>query len=405
MIGTISKKQDARGYWSFQYKDDDKVIRRVKNRDRNALDKERSSMVNNPLSIRTTVATRMIQDIWTKPINKGQPAGEILSKVGLKPLSKKHLDDGWISLCKYNYLDKPLKDYDIAWFTTGNLSTMSDLMADDTDITLSVQKKIWDVLGKIFSIAHRSGILEVNTLKGVEKKVFTKKLEQKKANKKAPDIVAGTPVEAIELLTAMKNNAYKKGLMFDYTWMEFAAETAVRVNESFAAVIADINFEKQYIMIDKNLTYDLKIVGSVKSGKQREISLSDNLTKILKDWINYMRTNGLKNPKGLLFPSQNGTYMSARNFNQRNLARATKEINPDIKVTPHDFRNFNNSMNTLVGMPVEERMALLGHGDAKTNAIYNKEKGWINRADKISQANNLSNVITLKSGRNNLIGS
>jgi site-specific recombinase XerD len=133
--------------------------------------------------------------------------------------------------------------------------------------------------------------------------------------------------------------------------------------------------------------------------------LSDNLTKILKDWINYMRTNGLKNPKGLLFPSQNGTYMSARNFNQRNLARATKEINPDIKVTPHDFRNFNNSMNTLVGMPVEERMALLGHGDAKTNAIYNKEKGWINRADKISQANNLSNVITLKSGRNNLIGS
>ena len=406
MIGKISKKPDARGYWYFQYKDSEGALRRVKNRDRAALDKQRSSMVANPLSmINNKVATRVIRDIWSKPIKKDLQSGEVLSMVGLKKLSKKHLDDGYKLICKYNYLKKPLCDYDVAWFTSGNLSAMSDWMAEDPDLTLSNQKKIWDVLGKIFGIAHRYEMIENNPIIGVQKNVYKRKLKQHKANQKPPDIVAGSPMDALELLAALKNNAYQKGRIFDYTWMEFAAETAVRVNESFAAEIKDINFDKQYIMIDKNLTYIYQEVGSVKSGKQREISLSDNLVKILKSWIKYMEVNGLKNPKGLLFPNTKGGYMSAGNFNNRNLTRAIKEIDPKLKITPHDFRNLNNSMNTLLGMPVEDRMQLLGHGDKKTNAIYNKEQGWINRQDKINQANNLSDLISLKNGANNLIGS
>jgi len=406
MIGIISKKPDARGYWSFQYKDSDRSIRRIKNKDRAALDKERSYMISNPLSvINNKVATRIIKDIWKKPPKKDMPTGEVTAKLGLKILSKKHLDDGFKLMSEYKYLDKKLCEYDVAWFTSGNLSAMSDWMAEDPEVTLSNQKKIWDVLGKIFGLAHRGEMIENNPIQGVQKNVYKKKLEQHKSNKKPPDIVAGSPTDALELLAALKNNAYKKGRMFDYTWMEFATETAVRVNESFAAEINDINFDKQFIMIDKNLTYDFNFVGSVKSGKQREISLSDNLAQILKSWIKYMQTNGMKNPKGLLFPNQKGGYMSARNFNQRNLKRAMDEIDPNLKITPHDFRNLNNSMNTLIGMPIEDRMKLLGHGDKKTNAIYNKEQGWINRQDKINQANELSNLISLKKLGNNLIGS
>jgi integrase len=105
---------------------------------------------------------------------------------------------------------------------------------------------------------------------------------------------------------------------------------------------------------------DLKTIGSI-----RDIPLSEQVNKLLRQQYRYLESVGLPN-KGqtLMFPDSTGGVIDPHNF-RRALRKIARDAGIKQDVTPHMFRH-SAATGNLREKPLAEVSALLGHANKKT---------------------------------------
>lgn len=147
-----------------------------------------------------------------------------------------------------------------------------------------------------------------------------------------------------------------------YPYFLFLARTGVRLGESLAVQVSDIDFDEQVVVIDK--AYSKARLETPKDGESREVDLSQQLVNVLKKMISDRRQRCFASGKpmpSLLFPTQDGGVMNRAHVWRamvRTLKRAglpTREIveGEEIKAaeekfkvrfSPHSFRYVLSSL-------------------------------------------------------------
>lgn len=160
--------------------------------------------------------------------------------------------------------------------------------------------------------------------------------------------------------------------------------TGVRLGELLALNLTDLHLHQKnnrsFVSISKNI---VRVQTYSEEGKKtelicqdmpksddsiREIDLSEEMVVLLESWLITLRRSQKPNPKGLLFPTRNGTYVDPRHI-QKRVAAVSKRC--ELKgIHPHTLRH------TFATRLVENHVALtvvkdlLGHASVKTTERY-----------------------------------
>lgn len=107
--------------------------------------------------------------------------------------------------------------------------------------------------------------------------------------------------------------------------------------------------------------------GSLKAGKRRRnVPITRELAESLAALVG---TSQFQDPEGPLFSSRNGTPVDAHNIANRFFRPLAKKLG--FPVTWHAFRRAHSSFaGELEGLPIEDRIANMGHGDARMTLYY-----------------------------------
>jgi integrase len=165
-----------------------------------------------------------------------------------------------------------------------------------------------------------------------------------------------------------------------YPYFLFLARTGVRLGESLAAEVGDINFTDRVITIDK--AYSKGTVQLPKDGESRDVDLSKQLVEVLKAMLAERRQQcfaGGKTMPELLFPTENGGVMN-RTHIWRAILRTLKKAQLDLHFSPHSFRHTFASQLLQLGESPAYVQRQLGHSSIKmTVDTYGK---WLPSGNK-----------------------
>ena len=154
--------------------------------------------------------------------------------------------------------------------------------------------------------------------------------------------------EAEKFLTTVATGDSDKDIR-DFVIMNLVINTGLRINET-------LSLTPMMIKRSGNLRY-LDIMG--KGRKQREITLTDNVFDMLKD---YIEQNDIKKDEKIFT-------ITARTV-ERNMKNYLNKAKMDSKYTPHKLRHTYATMMYGAGVPVEQISEYLGHESINTTMNF-----------------------------------
>ncbi|MBS6954798.1 MAG: tyrosine-type recombinase/integrase [Enterocloster asparagiformis] len=174
------------------------------------------------------------------------------------------------------------------------------------------------------------------------------------------------------------------------------ADTGIRRGELFGIRWSAISFERNEILINRNIqrVKNLGLFADTPKGRRsRTIHISDEMASLLKAYKNYQENelayieNPAYNKEGYLFIQENGTVMDPNSLNIWTKKFETAEGLPHIY--PHKFRHSQASILLYSGIDIVTVAARLGHNQTSTTTdIYGHvlQKADQHASDMIAQA-------------------
>jgi integrase len=167
-----------------------------------------------------------------------------------------------------------------------------------------------------------------------------------------------------------------------YPYFLFLARTGVRLGESVAVEVDDIDFNKRVVTINK--AYSKGTIQLPKDGEAREVDLSKQLVEALKGMLLERRQKcfaaGKPMPK-LLFPTENGGVMNKFHI-WRAIMQTLKKAKLDVHFSAHSFRHTFASQLLQIGESPAYVQRQLGHSSIKmTVDTYGK---WLPAGNKVA---------------------
>jgi integrase len=173
-----------------------------------------------------------------------------------------------------------------------------------------------------------------------------------------------------------------------YPYFLFLARTGLRLGESLAAEIGDVNFASRLIIVNK--AYSGGTIQLPKDGEAREVDLSKQLMDVLNAMLAERRRRYFEAGKPmpmLLFPSINGGVMNKYHI-WRAIQQTLKKAKLDLHFSAHSFRHTFASQLLQLGESPAYVQRQLGHSSIKmTVDTYGKWLPAGNKAavDKLDQ--------------------
>lgn len=153
------------------------------------------------------------------------------------------------------------------------------------------------------------------------------------------------------------------------------ARTGMRIGEAAALDIADVDFERSIIRVNKNFDFRHKVIDTPKTGKGREVDMSAQLTATLRAMIARRREHAFEKgtpPSAVLFPSSTGTRLMMRNITRAYQSMLEKTELPR-HFTPHCLRHTFASLLLQRGESIAYVQRMLGHRSIRlTVDLYGK---------------------------------
>lgn len=218
---------------------------------------------------------------------------------------------------------------------------------------------------------------------GAETATGTKTIKQQNANSLDGVMTLSDYNRMLSAALTPSKQALAAGMKPDLqAWaiMQTLAGTGIRFNEL------------QFFTVDnlKDSTRNGNAITVTNKGKQRQIPISKDLAKLLKDYCTQQGITG-----GYIFGTRNGTPISNEQISRR-LKRIAgyARVNKD-KIHPHGFRHlFGKTYMQEVGR-IDELADILGHSSIATTRIYSRTT----TAEKASNIDRL-NLIQTKGRKN-----
>lgn len=194
------------------------------------------------------------------------------------------------------------------------------------------------------------------------------------ASKATPPAVVKKEAEFLEIDDIIRIRACLEKHPMKYRVMIcLLADTGIRRGELFGIRWSSIDFAENEILIDRNIQR-VKGVGlyadTPKSKKPRCVSISDEMTELLKEYQEY-QNNQLAhieeteyNEEGYLFIQENGSVMDPNSLNHWIIDFQKTETLPHIY--PHKFRHSQASILLYSGIDLVTVAGRLGHAQPST---------------------------------------
>lgn len=156
-----------------------------------------------------------------------------------------------------------------------------------------------------------------------------------------------TDLEFNTLLKAMDLTKYSD--YRDYVIVQLIMDTGMRLGETLALTIDDIDIERKTILIPGDIS---------KSKKDRYVFFSNKMAIILRKWLQY-KDRYSKNEL-LIFPTLRGTPLHVRNF-EANFRVYKDRAGIGKNISPHCLRNNFAKRCLMSGMDIYTLSRILGH--------------------------------------------
>lgn len=165
-----------------------------------------------------------------------------------------------------------------------------------------------------------------------------------------------TKVEINKLFRAIDRNPNKITSMRDRTIISLALATGLRVSALVNINVEDIDFESSVVKVIE------------KRQKVREISLGENIQKMLRDWIQVRNVEYEDVNTSALFLSQKRNRLSGDAVADI-LTKYCEEAGIK-RITPHKLRATAACSLAKAGVPLKAIQKQLGHSSSQTTLIY-----------------------------------
>lgn len=284
-----------------------------------------------------------------------------------------------------NHWKKYFEGTEIADIPMSNIDgLLLESWANDLIKEHNLTRKEWQnlktIIGGIWSYAFKTGIIRTNIWESVK---ITVKFKQ--VNKKTPseEVFVG---DEIDKIISKCNDYYEMTKNEVYLAIIFNFYCGLRVGELVGLKFGDVNFDKDYISIEREVVlhiipnndgsknYKWEIEDHTKTYNHRFVPLiskaKDVLLKIISERSEKVDINDF------LF-MRNGSFLNKERINQ-SLWRVCEAAGIEKKSSHKIRKTFASRLNAN-GVPLDEIRTLLGHSDAQTTLgyIYNplpKEK-------------------------------
>jgi integrase len=221
----------------------------------------------------------------------------------------------------------------------------------------------------MLSEAVEDGIIPVNPASKMGRNL---KVEGKESNKGAKDIKAFSR----DQLSRFLENAHPRW----YPYFLFMARTGLRLGESLALEVSDLDFDRRVVIVSKQNSKGE--IQTPKDGESREVDLSTQLVEVLRIMIAGRRRECFEQGKQmptLLFPTENGGPLKST-YIVRAIERTLKKAGIGMHFSIHCFRHTFASQLLQQGKSVAYVQRMLGHSSIKQTAdTYGR---WLPAGDK-----------------------
>lgn len=261
---------------------------------------------------------------------------------------------------------KPMSDIDVLL-----LESWANSLIKEHNLTRKEWQNLKTIIGGIWSYAFKTGIIKTNIWELVK---ITVKFKQ--VNKKTPseEVFVG---DEIDKIVSKCNEYYKMTKNEVYLAIIFNFYCGLRVGELIGLKFKDINFEENYISVEREVTqriildneenkkYRWIVEEHTKTYNHRFVPLISKAKDILFKVIN--DRGGKYDNDDFLF-MKNETFLNKEQVNQ-SLWRVCEAAGIEKKSSHKIRKTFASKLNAN-GVPIDEIRTLLGHSDTQTTLGY-----------------------------------
>jgi len=150
----------------------------------------------------------------------------------------------------------------------------------------------------------------------------------------------------------------------DYVIINLMFDSGMRLGETLALTIADIDLMRKTVVINAD---------NAKSKKDRVVFFSNKMNQLLRRWIGY-KDRYLESD--YLFPTNRGSKLQVTNF-EKNFKKYMKMTGIKKDITPHSLRNNFGRRFLMAGGDIYTLSRVLGHSSVEVT-----EKAYLDLSDE-----------------------
>ncbi|MBD66006.1 MAG: hypothetical protein CME62_12420 [Halobacteriovoraceae bacterium] len=169
--------------------------------------------------------------------------------------------------------------------------------------------------------------------------------------------------EEVQSFLSYANNKHTESRRWIYIAYLIALNTGIRAGELWGLKVKDINFERNFINIERQLLIRDKIIATTKGKNIRKVPLNNILKEELKTFI-----QGKENEE-LIFQTQNHTPISHATFRGRYFLPDLKKSGVRV-IRFHDLRHTALTLMVEQGINLKVVQSIAGHADIQTTMKY-----------------------------------